>query len=68
MENEMNQQQQELEKRIKLCKTMPELDALRGEVVTMMHQLGKSRYKEIQNPFRKQKNKLLRIPLRERTW
>ena len=59
---------EELIKKIKDCKTIPALDGMRKEVVQTMIKLGQSGYQGIQNVFRKQKNKLLRIPRSERTW
>lgn len=49
-------------------KTMPELDALRHETVKAMESGNKENFETIQNAFRKAKNRLRRIPLRERTW
>lgn len=53
-------------------KTMPELDALRMEAVAAMKAeaevRGEEGFYEVQGAFIKAKNKLKRIPLRERTW
>mgnify|MGYP001563552849 CR=1 FL=1 len=57
---------QELVIKIKACKSMTELDSLRLEVVKEMTILGAGDYKELQDIFRKQKNKLLRIPRKDR--
>lgn len=57
---------QELVDKIKNCKSMQELDLLRLEVTQEMIRLGASGYQELQNIFRKQKNKLLRIPIKDR--
>jgi len=54
--------------KIKECKTMPEFDSLRIEVVKAMKAAGPSGYQVIQKAFIKQKNKLKRIPLRDRNW
>ena len=54
--------------RINSVKTMPELDAIRPEVVQAMEEGGKDRFESVQTAFRKKKNKLQRIPLAERTW
>ena len=58
--------------KLKAVKTMPELDAMRVEVVAAMTEAGKERgqdgFKEVQNAFIKAKNRLTRIPLRDRTW
>ena len=53
----------DLIEKIKNCKTIPELDALRLDVVK-----DKQNFIINQKAFRKMKNKLLRIPLKERTW
>ena len=49
-------------------KTMPELDALREEVVEKMIGHGEETFHKVQDAFRKAKNRLNRIPLKERTW
>lgn len=53
----------ELKEKIESCKTMPQLDALRLEIV----QNGPNGFKKLQTAFIKKKNQLLRIPLRDRT-
>jgi len=53
----------ELISKIKQCKTMPELDELRLPIVKDM-----DNFLENQQAFIKQKNKLKRIPLRDRNW
>lgn len=45
---------------------MPELDAIRMEIVTATK--GFEARETLQNAFVRQKNKLNRIPLSERTW
>lgn len=57
----------ELTQKINEVKTMPELDALRGDVVSMI-KLGKEAFEKNQTAFRKAKNRLVRIPLRDRNW
>ena len=47
---------------------MPELDELRLETIKAMEKNGFAEFKEIQREFVKAKNRLIRIPLRERTW
>ncbi len=54
-------------KKINECKTMPELDSLRLEVVSEMKK-GKDHFNKVQTAFRKKKNKLKRIPLADRDW
>jgi len=54
--------------KLKNVKTMPELDALRLETVQEMRNLGVERYRGVQVAFIKAKNRLQRIPLRDRTW
>ena len=54
--------------KINQVKTMPELDALRGETVEAMQSGGKEAFELVQNAFRKKKNKLNRIPLSQRDW
>ena len=48
--------------------TMPELDALRTETAEAMMGGGKEVFSRVQGAFRKAKNRLKRIPLRDRTW
>jgi len=54
--------------KIRVVKTMPELDALRIECFQEMQKVGQFGYKEIQEEFIKAKNRLLRVPRKERTW
>jgi hypothetical protein len=54
--------------KIKNCKTMPELDDLRLEVCTCMSANRGVEFKQIQKAFIKKKNKLKRIPLKDRNW
>jgi len=49
--------------RIKAADTMPKLDELRLEIVQ-----DRENFEENQKAFRKQKNKLKRIPLKDRNW
>jgi hypothetical protein len=61
--SEMN----ELIKLIKNCKTMPELDNFRLDIVT----IGAGRpgvFQELQKEFKKKKNQLERIPSIDRNW
>lgn len=54
-------------KRIKACSTMPELDAMRLELV----KAGKEQpdnFRTLQEAFIKKKNQLNRIPLSQRSW
>lgn len=53
--------------KLKNVKTMPELDALRGEVFERMS-VGKVEFVETQRAFIKAKNRLNRIPLKDRSW
>lgn len=55
-------------RKLKNVKTMPELDALRGEVVAQMESGGEAEFKEAQKAFIKAINRLKRIPLKDRTW
>jgi hypothetical protein len=48
--------------------TMPELDALRGETVDAMKDAGVTGLARVQEAFIRAKNRLQRIPLRDRTW
>jgi len=54
--------------KIKACDTMPKLDDLRKESVVAMLENNGVNFTKIQNAFIKQKNKLSRIPLKDRTW
>ena len=55
--------------KLKAVKTIPELDALRGEVVAAMKSDNtRETFEAVQKAFRKAKNRLLRIPIRDRTW
>jgi len=49
--------------KIKNCKTMPELDALRLEIVKDMEH-----FEANQKAFIKKLNQLKRVPLKERNW
>lgn len=57
----------ELIQKIKECKTMPELDDMRLELVTAGSG-DQETFKKLQDAFKSQKNKLNRVPLSERTW
>ena len=60
---------EEIIKKLKQAKTMPELDELRIETVEAMSSDGtKETFYSIQKEFKKAKNRLKRIPLIERTW
>lgn len=54
--------------KIENCKTMPELDSLRMECVRFGKENGTEGFLKIQKVFIKQKNKLQRVPLSERSW
>lgn len=59
----------ELIEKLRNVKTMPELDALRLETVKAMQEDGtQETFERIQKEFRKAKNRLRRIPLKDRTW
>jgi hypothetical protein len=53
-------------------KTMPELDALRPECARAMTDAAKERgeagFHEVQDAFIRAKNRLRRVPLRDRSW
>jgi hypothetical protein len=53
---------------IRAVKTMPELIELRYETGRLMSSGGPDTFRKIQDEFRKAKNRLRRIPLRDRTW
>lgn len=56
-------------KKLKAIKTMPELDALRIETVKAMEDDGTfETFDKVQKAFIKAKNKLRRIPLKDRSW
>jgi hypothetical protein len=57
----------ELLKKIKNCNTMPELDALRLELVEAGH-ASPDNFRTMQAEFIKKKNQLARIPLSQRSW
>lgn len=64
---------QDLLKRLASVQTMPELDAMRMEVVTAMkaHEGqpdAQEHFDRVQRAFIKAKNRLQHIPLRDRTW
>jgi len=49
--------------------TMPELDSLRMETAEIMcNGATKERFDQVQGEFRKAKNRLKRVPLKDRTW
>lgn len=54
--------------KIQSTTTMPELDALRTEAAEAMMSDGKETFDRVQGAFRKAKNRLKRVPLRDRTW
>lgn len=56
-------------KRLKIVQAMPELNSMRVEVVEAMQSDGTSEtFYKVQQAFIKAKNRLERIPLRDRTW
>lgn len=54
-------------KKIKDCKTMPELDGMRLELVTI-GRADQEIFKKLQDAFIAKKNQLNRIPRMDRTW
>lgn len=58
----------EIIKKLEEVKTMPELDVMRKEVAGAMIGHGEEVFHKVQNAFRKAKNRLKRVPLRDRTW
>lgn len=58
---------EQLISKMKKCKTMPELDSLRSECVTV-GMSDKETFQTIQKEFVKKKNQLNRIPAFERNW
>ncbi|CAH1054075.1 hypothetical protein [Paenibacillus pseudetheri] len=58
---------EELLKKIKDCNTMPELDAMRLELVKAGKAFPES-FQTMQAAFIKKKNQLNRIPLSKREW
>ena len=59
----------EIIRKLSEAKTMPELDAMREEVAEiMLTGTGGEVFHQVQEAFRGAKNRLKRIPLRERTW
>lgn len=59
----------EIIEKLRNVKTMPELDALRMETVSAMQADGtKETFERVQGEFRKAKNRLRRIPWKDRTW
>ena len=54
--------------KIRAVSTMPELDELRPLTVDAMMSGGKEVFERVQGEFRKAKNRLKRIPLKDRTW
>lgn len=55
--------------KLRNVKSMPELDGMRLDTVRAMQDGGdKEKFARIQNAFRKAKNRLERIPLRNRNW
>ena len=58
-----------IQEKLKAVKTMPELDALRPEVAELLTGAeSKDAFDKIQKAFIKARNKLLRVPLKDRTW
>lgn len=58
----------QLIEKISKCQNMLELDNLRLDCVKLGKQEGPIAFSKIQDAFKKQKNKLKRIPLSEREW
>lgn len=59
---------EEIMKKLRQVKTMPELDELRLETVKVISSDGtKETFYSIQKEFKKAKNRLKRIPLKERS-
>ena len=54
--------------KIRKAKTMPELDSLRIDTVRAMMSGGQAVFEQVQTEFIKAKNRLKRIPLRDRQW
>lgn len=54
--------------KIRGAATMPELDELRPLTVEAMMSGGKEVFDQVQGEFRKAKNRLKRVPLKDRTW
>lgn len=54
--------------KLKNVKTMPELDSLRLETVREMSARGQKGFREVRNAFIAAKNRLVRIPLKDRCW
>ena len=65
---EIKMTSQEIIEKIKNAKTMPNLNQLRTEIVSIICSGSEEDFHKIQDAFRKAKNKLKRIPLKERTW
>ena len=49
-------------------KTMPDLDSLRISTVNAMTSGDENTFNKVQTAFRKAKNRLKRIPLKDRAW
>ena len=54
--------------KIKNCDTIPKLDDLRLETVKEMSSNNRENFVLIQKAFIEQRNKLKRIPLKDRMW
>lgn len=63
---------EEIISKIKQCDTIPKLDSLRIEIANAMMNVNnvnnREEIEEIRKVFIKQKNKLKRIPLKDRKW
>jgi hypothetical protein len=57
----------ELIQKIQGCTTMPQLDALRLELVSVGKEDVQT-FTTLQQAFIKKKNQLKRVPLKDRTW
>ena len=64
----MNTEIKNIVDKIRSTETMPELDDIREETYTAMVSGDQNTFELVQGEFRKAKNRLKRIPLRERTW
>ena len=58
----------EIVKKLRAVKTIPKLNELRMETVKAMQEDGNKKFYSIQKEFTKARNRLERIPLRDRTW
>jgi len=54
--------------KLQKVKTMPDLDDMREEIAKEMIGHGEANFHKVQNALRAAKNRLDRIPLRDRSW